>query len=707
MTFQSIARQAVRRLFVSQWIGWLGRTAAPVCLAAAAAALGAWLCKVEYPRAGAAAGLVATWIAATGCAAWLRRPTPMAAMARWDAQAGRQEMFISAFCFEALPADALAVGERLHLLRARRALPEAAARLSRDFALPWKHRCWLPPLLLAAVILLLPPARPLPAGESVVDAETRAAARQVSATLAQRTRLPETTKGLSGDETKQLKKLQQAIEETAEHLGNLDKTAQRDVLGELEQRAHEAEKLAEDLQGEDDWPSSKMIDELERHADTAEFAAGLRAKSLDKSADEAHKLGDRLEHKDLSLEERKRIEHALGKSLDAGEKKDKQGLVGKHLDEAHKELKAERPKPAGRQLKQLARRLSERQQRQNAQKQLQQVANQLRSAGQQIFGQQSAGIRRLTQNQDAPAGLRMIDQENLQPGNMALADELAAIPASQCMGLLGLPQAGDPGTPMAVCPVPGALGDVPGSMSPVPGGGTLGLCGQIPVPARGSCRGLVRAVFRATDWAMAQGATARDPCPARSARRQAWAARSPAAARPRWAIRQRKPTRRRRQESSRPRPAATGLPRSATWKAAGIAKRLAARRASWPPISSRRKNRPWPMSRCPSPAASRSSVTSLQSGANSLNANPPLPPPADKTPHAPRRPPPARRRTTSPRNASSAAWKISAAVSAAWSPRSSGRSSAMRPSSATCWCRSSRRDTCSWKACRAWARPTW
>jgi hypothetical protein len=483
LPFETIARKAVLRLIVAQWIAWLGRTAAIVFLAATVTAVAAWLCKIDFPRAATALGLLAAWVAVAGLLAWLRRPTPTAAMARWDAQTGRQEMFTSAFYFESLPPLALEDGERLHLLRARRVLAEAAARLPRDIALPWTHRCWLFPLFLLVITGLLP-GRPLPAGESTVDEQTREAARQVSSTLAQRTKLPETAKGLTVDEAKDLKKLKQAIAETTEHLASLDKASQRDVLGELEQRARDAEKLADALHGKEDWPSSKMIEELERHADTTEFAAGLRAKDLDKSAGEAKKLGDRLEYKDLSLEEGKRIDNAFDKSLAVADKDDKEGLVGKHLAEADKKLKANEPKPAGKKMKDLADTLAQQEQRQNAQKQLQQVADQLREAGQSIFGQQSAGIRRLAQNQDAPDGLRQVSAQDLQSGNESLTAQLAAAPSSPAAAQLGLPQAADPNAPLSMSPVPGDPADM-GGMSPVPGSSGMPGDGQSPVPGAG------------------------------------------------------------------------------------------------------------------------------------------------------------------------------------------------------------------------------
>ena len=97
-----------------------------------------------------------------------------------------------------------------------------------------------------------------------------------------------------------------------------------------------------------------MIAELERHVETTDFAAGLRAKDLEKSAAESQKLADRLRDKDFTLEEQKRVQPPLDKSLAAADEHDKQGLVGKHLQQAEEDLRREQSKPAGDKFERLA-----------------------------------------------------------------------------------------------------------------------------------------------------------------------------------------------------------------------------------------------------------------------------------------------------------------------------------------------------------------
>ena len=109
-----------------------------------------------------------------------------------------------------------------------------------------------------------------------MDEAARVRAEEVARTLATQTKLADKNQGLTPDEEEKLKKLEKSVKETAEKLRKLDAETHRDVLAELEQRAHEAEKLADAMQGVgEEELSSKMLEELARHADTTEFASAM------------------------------------------------------------------------------------------------------------------------------------------------------------------------------------------------------------------------------------------------------------------------------------------------------------------------------------------------------------------------------------------------------------------------------------------------
>jgi hypothetical protein len=340
--FQAASRRVVARLFAANWVRLLGRSAVVVFPAAMLLAVCLGYCGFPWINVFWAIALVATWLGLTCLWAWLRRPSAEAALAYWDEGASRDEMFMSAYCFESLPK--VDPGEQLHLNRAAECLHRSLANLSRDLPVPLVHRAWALPLvflvLVCGLFLLATPAE-----EPRMSEPDQARAQEVAETLASQTKLVDKDKGLTPEEEEELEKLEQSVNETAEKLRKLDNETQRDVLAELEERAHEAEELAEamDAAGEQSL-SSEMLEELARHADTTDFASAMQAKDLQKGSEESMKLAERLDHKDLSLEEQKRVEHALDSSLEVATKEDKKGLVGKHLQQAHQDLQKSEPK---------------------------------------------------------------------------------------------------------------------------------------------------------------------------------------------------------------------------------------------------------------------------------------------------------------------------------------------------------------------------
>ncbi|KPJ52291.1 MAG: hypothetical protein AMS16_06570 [Planctomycetes bacterium DG_58] len=451
--FETASRRVVRRLMLMRWLAFLGRSSVPVCLAAAVAFILLRLFAVRWDTTLGTLALLLVWMAA---ATWtfLRRPSPVTALAAWDERAGRHEMFVSAYCFEtsARPED----GERLHLDHARGRLDGGLANLHRDLPLRIRHRAWLAPLVLLTAALLGLFQTSLPASEAPMDEDARARARKVAEELEESTKLLEPKKELTPEEKKKLEELKKKLEVTAEKLRKLTDQTPRDVLSELERAAREAEKLAKALGGrQTDFPSSRMIAELERHADTAAFGGALRAKGAEKVASEAEKIAGRLKGPELTIEEHKRVEYALGRAMQVASKPDKASLVGVHLDRAKQELQNERAPQAGEEFDKIAGHFKQVHQRLQAQRQLERLVRNLRGRGQQIFSGNPSGLQSLGPNAFA----------DMQP----LGD------------MQDLPFSGMPLPQWAVGPMPelteGAL---------MPG---MGMDGAWPVPGLGTCPG--------------------------------------------------------------------------------------------------------------------------------------------------------------------------------------------------------------------------
>jgi len=488
--FNAVSRRAASRLFVAHWFRCLGGTAVVLYSAAIAAALGTWLSGLHWINLAGALAVVLAWAAATGLWAWLRRPSPVAALAYWDQQAGRHEMFVSAMCFQTQPDGG--IGERLHISRAEKQLHEDLGALRRDLPVPLAHRAWVLPLLFVVLVgfVLAPEA---PAKEATVDAASRKRARQVADELAERPKLPTEDQGLTPEEEEKLKKLETELDKTAKELRKLDNATPRDVLAELERRAHEAEKLAADLDSAETDLSSKMLAELERHADTTKFAAAMQAKNLDGGSKEAEKLAEKLEDDELAQDTGRRIKNALNEALKVATENDKRGLVGKHVKKAHEELDDKKPKEAGKQFRRLSKQLKQAHQRKQTQKRLQQLANQLRNSGQKIFGRNPGQMQRLSGNQRG--GLRQLNPGQMQPMGNPLQQRLAAMAQGQPLQAARLaaamPGGQLPPGAQAFVPVPGSMIPPPGTpMVMMPGSGMpMPGSGQIPIPGSGQMPG--------------------------------------------------------------------------------------------------------------------------------------------------------------------------------------------------------------------------
>ncbi|MHC4503953.1 MAG: hypothetical protein ACYTFI_11660, partial [Planctomycetota bacterium] len=309
--FKTAARAAQSRLVRARWLELLARSAVPVFATAGAAQALSLLARGRGCGPAGAAAFVLVW--AVACALWarLRRPDLGSALAAWDERAGRNESFLSAYCFEtqhvshhqdtkvtkgpldgrtkklgdlgALVVDDVAAsvsdGERLHIERARAQLADCLGRLPRDLPVCLAHRSWIAPLVFVGFVASGLFERPAAREDLRIEDEAASGARDEGRALSDETKVLGPMKGLDPDERGKVEKLRSNLEGTAEKLQKLSDQTPREVLEELERRAREAEKLAESLgDGEGDILSPGLVAELERHADTADLAAGFRSK---------------------------------------------------------------------------------------------------------------------------------------------------------------------------------------------------------------------------------------------------------------------------------------------------------------------------------------------------------------------------------------------------------------------------------------------
>ncbi len=493
LSFRTAARRVVRRLFAAHWFRLLSRSAVVIFPAAALLAACLWHLDLAQVNVWLAVALIPCWLTLTCLWAWIRRPTAESALAYWDDSTARDEMFMSAYCFESQPT--VDTGERLHLNVARNYLTNGMANLSRDLPVRCAHRVWMLPLVfLGLTILSLTLSTPAQQPQRVAEPD-RERAEEIAQTLAAQTKLADKEKGLDPAEEEKLKQLEESVKETVEKLRALDNETQRDVLAELEEKAHQAEQLADELDSPvEETLSSKMLEELARHADTTDFASAMQAKDLQQASDQSKELAKRLDDKDLTREVRKRIGHALDSAMDVASEEDKKGLVGKHLKQADQELKRDQPKKAADQLQRLSKQLNRAQQRELAKQQLEQLARALRNSGQQIFGRDTSEIRRLAQDAGHQQGMQQLGNLQLQEmGNLQLGQRMAAAQQGQ-EGQLGQGMILTPAPPgqqnpdgLILAPIPGTGAPMaPGNM-PIPGAGNVPIpgAGQSPIPGSG------------------------------------------------------------------------------------------------------------------------------------------------------------------------------------------------------------------------------
>lgn len=495
-TFMEAARRVQSRLVMRRGLEHLLRTwraaAAVVFLLLVLRLFGVGLASL-----GLMAGLLILWISAClGLALW-NRADNYAALAFWDRAAGRGDAFANAWWFEQQPAEKRSRGQEFHLNMQRQALLGALSQMPREVTVPDAR--WLPLLPICALALMfIPVGGALVLPDPKLSDEARETAKREGEKLAEKKLDADKMQSLTSQEKAELETLQAKVQQTAKALEQQQSKTAREVLGELESRARDAERLAEKLgAGDAAWASEQMVAEMRRHADTAPLGDAVSNKSPEPTAKEAQTLADKLKAPDLAAETRERFTETLrdiGKQAQPG---DKDRTVGQHVIAADKGLAQTLPQEAANEFQALADKMRTLAAREKAREQLEKLAQQLREAGSNVAGQGTKGMQQLAGNQKQQGSQGAKGAQGQQQQGMM---NLANAPQMQQMQMPGLsngmqmPQggqqgqqgAGQPmqmltpaqgqgqqGKPMAIGPASGKPGqnkpDQPMLFAPIPG----------------------------------------------------------------------------------------------------------------------------------------------------------------------------------------------------------------------------------------------
>lgn len=464
-------RRRLRRIGWLRWIGgshWIAGLTGLLAVAAVRALAG-W----RDGEIWVAVAVLATWLAAGGIVALIRRPSRLRSLAIWDEKAGTRDLFSSAFAFTG--GAELAAGQKLHVDRALERLPAALPEIRRDLPFPSLKWAWILPAALIG-FALSPLLRPrLDAGDALLTGEMVAEAERQAAELEVKAKEIEKIKDLTEQQKREIQKLREEVKDAAEDLADTDGKTAREVLAALEERARAAEKIAEKLgSASDEWASEEMLREMSQHADTADLAATIRDKDAEKAADESDAVADVLDAEDIKLDTQNRITVALERTMGKATDEDHTKPVGERVGNASRKMGDKQPKTAAREFEELAKHFRLVKKREEAQEKLKKLAEQLREAGSSISGSKLQKMQKLAQGQKgaagqqgqpAPQGLQPLSQNPLQnmPGGMTPMQTGQTQPGSGQQQSLPIPgmqsplgQGMQPGQKGQAMPVPGS-----------------------------------------------------------------------------------------------------------------------------------------------------------------------------------------------------------------------------------------------------------
>ena len=432
LTFAEAARRVQHRLVIRKSLEFLLKTWVWAALAVAALAI-ARLMGSAWVTWDVVVSLLSVWIA--GClflAVW-RKADPYSALAFWDQAASRGDAFANAWWFEQQPRDKRSRGQDYHLAAQRTALPAAMPQMHRDVALPETRWLVLFPVgVLALLLIPVPHHGALP--DPVLSEAARGVAKKEGQKLADKKLDSDKMNALTAQEKTELEKLQAKVQETAKALEQQETKTAREVLGELERRAREAEQLAEKLgAGDSAWASAQMVAEMRKHADTAALGDAVADKAPELTAKEAQAVADKLKSFELSIDMRDRFTEILREIGKQAQPEDKERTVGQHVIAADKDMAQTLPQDAAKEFQALADKMRTLAAREKAREQLEKLAQQLRESGSKVAGEGTKGMQQLAGNQDQQSGQGAAGQQG-QQGMMNLANA----PQMQQMQMPGL-----------------------------------------------------------------------------------------------------------------------------------------------------------------------------------------------------------------------------------------------------------------------------
>ncbi len=402
---------------------------------------------------------------AAGCAlwAWKSKPDPYSALAFWDKAAKRSDDFANAWWLQR-QAEVTA-GGRLHVQRQSALLPQALPVLKNDVPMPDVR--WLGLFLLAAVgIVFLPHVGSWQRPDPELTSEGRKLAEEAGKKLAERKLDVGKMQGLEEQEKKELEKLQQKVQDTAQALQSDSKKTAREVLAELEQRARDAEKMAEKLgAGDAAWASEQMTAEMRKHADTSDLGDAIAAKNAQNTANKAQDMADKLKDEKLTSDTKERLTETMKEVGAKAQPEDKERTAGQHIINADKNLAQTLPQDAGKEFQALADKMRTLAQREKAREELEKLASQLRESGSDIAGQNQKGMQQLAgsqnQGQQNQSGQQPQQGQQSQPGGMMAMPNAPQMQPMQMPGMSNAPQgnqgqSGNSQNMPMMTPVPGS-----------------------------------------------------------------------------------------------------------------------------------------------------------------------------------------------------------------------------------------------------------
>lgn len=398
------------------------------------------------------AGAIALWGIVAFAISLFRRPGDEQALLMLDRIGHWKDRFSSAFSFLREPEPGR--GERLHLERCEKLLPEALRKFPSDLPLPSLRWVWLAPLG-ALVLSLVPILRfpPNPGDLELTPEMQDAAALQADELNREAAKVAEMD-SLSEDEKKELEELRTQVEDVASDLADAEGLTAGEMLEALEARAKAAERLADKLGlATDAWASEAMLNEMERHPDTDDLAFALRDKNAESAAAEAFSLRDLLKSDEITREIEDRMTQSLEEIMGAATEDDQSKPVGERFGNAERKMLDEQPKTAAREFEELAKHFQMVDKREEAQEKLENLASKLRDAGSEIGGSQLQKMEQIAENEDGAGsgpsgeGLQSLDSDPLandlqsmkapqfsQQPNQGGSESMASTPQNQQQG---------------------------------------------------------------------------------------------------------------------------------------------------------------------------------------------------------------------------------------------------------------------------------